>query len=79
MTGLSASVRAFWTPLRQAGAVGRTLLIAAAAKRWNVDPATCRAQNGVVVARGQRAPARLRRAGRMPRPRCRCRRPTAWR
>jgi isoquinoline 1-oxidoreductase subunit beta len=47
-TGGSASVRAFWTPLRQAGAVGRNLLVAAAAKRWNVDPATCRAKDGVV-------------------------------
>lgn len=47
-TGGSASVRAFWTPLRQAGAVGRNLLIAAAAKRWNVDPVTCRAKDGVV-------------------------------
>jgi isoquinoline 1-oxidoreductase subunit beta len=47
-TGLSSSVRAFWTPLRQAGAVGRTMLVAAAAKRWNVDPATCRAQHGAV-------------------------------
>jgi len=47
-TGLSASVRAFWTPLRQAGAVGRTLLIAAAAKRWGVDPSTCAARHGVV-------------------------------
>jgi isoquinoline 1-oxidoreductase beta subunit len=47
-TGGSASVRAFWTRLRQAGAVGRNLLIAAAAKRWNVDPATCRAKDGVV-------------------------------
>jgi len=47
-TGGSASVRAFWTPLRQAGAVGRNLLITAAAKRWNVDPATCRAKDGVV-------------------------------
>src|SRR6202171_3609808 len=37
-TGLSSSVRAFWTPLRHAGAVGRTLLIAAAAKRWAADP-----------------------------------------
>ena len=45
-TGLSASIRAFWMPLRQAGAVGRTLLIAAAAKRWGVDPATCRASTG---------------------------------
>ena len=47
-TGGSASVRAFWTPLRQAGAIGRNLLIAAAAKRWNVDQATCRAKDGVV-------------------------------
>ncbi len=47
-TGLSASVRAFWTPLRQAGAVGRTLLIGAAAGLWGVDPASCRAHRGVV-------------------------------
>jgi len=51
-TGLSASIRAFWTPLRQAGAVGRTLLVAAAAKRWSVDPGTCRAQHGVVLHAG---------------------------
>lgn len=37
-TGLSSSIRAFWTPLRQAGAVARTPLIAAAAKQWRVDP-----------------------------------------
>jgi isoquinoline 1-oxidoreductase beta subunit len=48
-TGASTSIRAFWTPLRQAGAVGRTLLIAAAAKRWGVNPGTCRAQHGVVL------------------------------
>jgi isoquinoline 1-oxidoreductase subunit beta len=48
-TGLSSSVRAFWTPLRQAGAVGRSVLIAAAAKQWGVDPATCRARNGIVL------------------------------
>ncbi len=47
-TGGSAPVRAFWTPLRQAGAVGRNLLIAAAAKNWNVDPTTCRAIHGAV-------------------------------
>jgi isoquinoline 1-oxidoreductase beta subunit len=47
-TGGSASVRAFWTPLRQAGAVGRNLLIAAAAKRWKVDPMTCRVKDGIV-------------------------------
>jgi len=48
-TGMSSSIRAFWTPLRQAGAVGRTLLIEAAANRWGVDPGTCRAQQGVVL------------------------------
>ena len=47
-TGYSSSVRAFWTPLRQAGAVARSLLVAAAAQQWGVDPATCRAQRGVV-------------------------------
>lgn len=47
-TGLSSSVRAFWTPLRQAGAVARSMLIAAAAERWAVDPGTCRARHGVV-------------------------------
>ncbi len=47
-TGQSSSIRAFWTPLRQAGAVARTLLVTAAAKRWGVDPVTCRAKQGVV-------------------------------
>ena len=30
------------------GRLGRTLLVAVAAKRWGVDPTTCRAQHGVV-------------------------------
>jgi isoquinoline 1-oxidoreductase beta subunit len=47
-TGLSSSVRAFWTPLRQAGAVARTLLVTATARQWGVDPATCRARHDVV-------------------------------
>ena len=47
-TGLSASVRAFWTPLRQAGAVTRSLLVSAAAAKWNVDPSACSARQGVV-------------------------------
>ena len=49
LTGMSSSIRAFWTPLRQAGAVARTLLIAAAAKQWGVDPAVCWAKHGVVL------------------------------
>jgi isoquinoline 1-oxidoreductase beta subunit len=56
-TGNSNAVRASWKPLRQAGAAARTMLVAAAAKRWNVDPASCRAQNGEVLhaASGRRA------------------------
>src|SRR5262249_17689122 len=45
-TGNSNAVRAAWQPLRQAGATARTMLVAAAAKRWNVDPASCRRQSG---------------------------------
>ncbi len=48
-TGGSTAIMASWQPLRQAGAVARTLLIQAAAKRWNVDPASCRAQGGEVL------------------------------
>jgi isoquinoline 1-oxidoreductase beta subunit len=48
-TGLSASVRAFWLPLRQAGAVGRSMLVTAAARRWGVDPSGCRARHGEVM------------------------------
>jgi isoquinoline 1-oxidoreductase beta subunit len=47
-TGNSNAIRGSWQPLRQAGATARTMLVAAAAKRWNVDPASCRAQAGTV-------------------------------
>ena len=48
-TGNSNAVRASWQPLRQAGAIARTMLVSAAAKRWNVDPGSCRAQSGEVL------------------------------
>src|SRR3989441_7981005 len=35
--------------MRRAGATARTMLMAAAAKRWNVDPASCRAERGAVI------------------------------
>src|SRR5882672_11499804 len=47
-TGNSNAIRGSWQPLRQAGATARTMLVSAAAKRWNVDPASCRAQSGEV-------------------------------
>jgi isoquinoline 1-oxidoreductase beta subunit len=48
-TGNSNSIRAFWTPLRQAGATTRACLIAAAARRWNVPAAQCRTRDGKVI------------------------------
>ncbi|HEX3844820.1 MAG TPA: molybdopterin cofactor-binding domain-containing protein [Steroidobacteraceae bacterium] len=48
-TGNSNSVRAFWLPLRRAAAASRAMLVAAAARRWRVDPATCTAENGEVI------------------------------
>jgi isoquinoline 1-oxidoreductase subunit beta len=48
-TGGSSSVRAFYEPLRRAGATARTMLVAAAAQTWDVDPASCRAKRGVVT------------------------------
>jgi isoquinoline 1-oxidoreductase beta subunit len=48
-TGNSNAIRGAWQPLRQAGATARTMLVAAAAKRWNVEPTTCRAERGAVL------------------------------
>src|SRR6516165_12727834 len=48
-TGNSNAVRGAWQPLRQAGAAARAMLVSAAANRWNVEPASCRAQSGEVV------------------------------
>jgi isoquinoline 1-oxidoreductase beta subunit len=47
-TGNSNAIRGAWKPLRDAGATARTMLVSAAAKRWNVDPASCRGQSGKV-------------------------------
>ncbi len=48
-TGGSSSVRAFYEPLRRAGATARAMLVAAAAQTWDVDVASCRAKRGVVT------------------------------
>jgi len=48
-TGGSWSVRGSWQNLRTAGATGREMLKTAAARTWNVDPATCRTGNGYVT------------------------------
>ncbi|MEZ0220870.1 molybdopterin cofactor-binding domain-containing protein [Tardiphaga sp. 1201_B9_N1_1] len=48
-TGGSTSVRAFWKPLRNAGATARAMLVQAAAEQWQVEPASCTASNGQVM------------------------------
>lgn len=45
----SRSMRQFYQPFREAGAMARQLLEEAAATIWRVDPATCQAQNHAVV------------------------------
>jgi isoquinoline 1-oxidoreductase beta subunit len=47
-TGGSTSLRAFWTPLRTAGATARAMLVQAAAQQWRVDPAACTTSRGEV-------------------------------
>jgi isoquinoline 1-oxidoreductase subunit beta len=51
-TGNSNSVRAFWMPLRKAAAQSRALLVAAAAKQWNVSPDSCTTDSGKVFHKG---------------------------
>src|SRR5437773_10324601 len=48
-TGGSSSVRAFYEPLRRAGATARSMLVAAAGQTWHVEPASCRAKRGGVT------------------------------
>lgn len=47
-TGQSAAVRGYFEPLRKLGASARAMLIAAAARKWGVDPAQCTAHRGIV-------------------------------
>jgi isoquinoline 1-oxidoreductase subunit beta len=49
LTGGSLSVRGAWKQMRQAGAAARFVLIAAAARAWSVEPATCHAEAGHVI------------------------------
>src|ERR1700681_1251244 len=49
VTGNSNSIRAFWKPLRNAGAGARAMLVQAAAQQWQVEPATCSTANSEVT------------------------------
>ena len=49
VTGGSGAIPHSWKRLRSAGATARYLLIAAAAKRWNVEATECTTSNGFVL------------------------------
>ncbi|MGB6398518.1 MAG: xanthine dehydrogenase family protein molybdopterin-binding subunit [Bradyrhizobium sp.] len=49
VTGNSNSIRAFWKPLRSAGANARAMLVQAAAQEWQVEPASCTTSKGEVT------------------------------
>ncbi|MFZ6658687.1 molybdopterin cofactor-binding domain-containing protein [Undibacterium sp. TJN19] len=56
MTGGSSSLKDAWQPMREAGATARAMLLAAAAKKWNVPADQCKTQDGVIThASGKRA------------------------
>jgi isoquinoline 1-oxidoreductase beta subunit len=48
-TGGSTSMRAFWMPMRKAGASARAVLVQSAAKMWNADATGCRTEHGEVI------------------------------
>jgi isoquinoline 1-oxidoreductase subunit beta len=54
ITGGSTSVWSAFEQFRKAGAAARAMLIAAAAQRWGVDPATLRTESGAVLDRNNR-------------------------
>ena len=45
----SRSVRTLLEPMRKMGATAKAMLITAAAKKWNVDEAVCKAENHFVI------------------------------
>lgn len=48
-TGGSTSVWTEWERLRKVGASARVMLVDAAAETWNVDPSSCKAEEGFVI------------------------------
>ncbi len=53
-TGGSSSIRTSYTPLRQAGAAARAMLVKAAAEQWKLDAATLTTESGNVLGPGGR-------------------------
>jgi isoquinoline 1-oxidoreductase beta subunit len=55
-TGGSSSVRDAWTPMREAGAVARAMLVKAACEAWGAQAPDCRTEAGFVIHKdGRRA------------------------
>jgi len=54
-TGGSGSIRTMWTPMRTAGATARTMLVTAAATKWDVDAKDCAVANGIVSYKTKKA------------------------
>jgi isoquinoline 1-oxidoreductase beta subunit len=72
-TGNSNSIRAFWKPLRIAGAAARTMLVQAAASQWQVDPTAVRLRTALFVTQPAAAPWHMA-IWRTPQGSCPCRR-----
>ena len=72
LTGGSTTIRSLWEPTRQAGAIARTMLVAAAAEQWKTASTDCRASNCQVlrISTGDKLDygALVDRAAAMPRP-----------
>lgn len=49
VTGNSNSIRSWWPKLRAAGAGARAMLVQAAAKQWQVEPASCSTAKSEVI------------------------------
>lgn len=52
ITGGSGTIAHSFTQYREVGARARAMLVAAAAKQWQVDPSQCRTEKGVVIGPG---------------------------
>ncbi len=55
MTGGSSSIYSSYAQLRKAGAMARSMLVAAAAADWSVPTSSCKTENGVVTSGVHRA------------------------
>jgi isoquinoline 1-oxidoreductase beta subunit len=47
-TGGSRSINVMFTPMREAGAAAKAMLVTAAAEQWGIDPSACYADNHVI-------------------------------